>query len=63
MWPKISKFVMLKNIDVNIEGISNCKSDFLDRLEAVGSIALQETHASSDENLWKRGQILQLAVA
>jgi hypothetical protein len=44
---------MLNNIDVNIEGISSCKSDFFGRLEAVGSIALQETHASSNENLWK----------
>lgn len=50
----------LKICHLNIEGISQAKSDYLSRLmneENVDVIHLQETHATSRVNLLNRGQI------
>lgn len=47
-------------LQLNIEGISKAKSDYLSRLltdEKIDVVLVQETHTSSDEVLQKRGNI------
>jgi Reverse transcriptase (RNA-dependent DNA polymerase)/Endonuclease-reverse transcriptase len=50
----------IKICHINIEGISVSKSEYLARLMLdadVDIVAIQETHASSDENLQRRGTL------